>query len=322
MAKALRSTGEQARAKRPDRQTGVDIDSIDLRLLSVFEAVMTECSFSRAGRRLGLTQSAVSQAIARLRPIVHDELFERTGRGVRPTPRACELDEPIRRALHLLRLSLNQTGGFDPATTPRTFFVAMQPDVAEAFAVELYRALPPSTRSRLYVVPPRPNGLLADLRFGEPELAIMQETIEAHGFRGELLYTEGIVMLARQGHPGIENPVTWENYARLGHVVLSRPDPSEPSPIDLEFKRRRADRHVPLSMPTAASVLKVAEQSDLVCTLGRRLAQYFATQHKLEIHELPIDQLTLPLFMVWHERFDNDRGHQWLRRTLRATLTG
>lgn len=317
---ALRTKLPHTPSRAADRQPAIDLDSIDLKLLSVFEAVMTECSFSRAGKRLGMTQSSVSQAIARLRPMLHDELFERTGRGVRPTPRACELDEPVRRALALLRQSFNPTGGFDPSTMPRTFFIAMQPDVAEAFAVKLFQALPPESRARLYIVPARPGELDTDLRFGEPEVAVLAETLETHGFRNELLYTEGIVMLARRGHPGIGRTVSWDDYARLGHVVLSRSGPSELSPIDLEFKRRKAHRFVPVSMPTAASVLKVVEQSDLVCTLGRRLAHYFAAQHGLEVHELPVDQLTLPLHMVWHERFDNDRGHQWLRHTLRATL--
>lgn len=299
----------------------IDLDSIDLKLLSVFEAVMIESSFSRAAKRLGLTQSAVSQAIARLRPIIQDDLFERTGRGVRPTPRACELEDPIRRALGLLRQSLNATTDFDPETIDRTFFIAMRPDVADAFSVKLYRALPAASKVRLYVVPAQSIDPGRDLRYGEPEIAVFGETVEAHGHRNELLFNESTVMLARRGHPGIETPVSWETYARLGHVALSRSGPSEPSPIDLEFKRRGTPRQVPFSMPTAASVLKIVEHSDLVCTLGRNLAQYFVTQHDLEIHELPVGQLTQSLYMAWHERFDNDRGHLWLRRMLRTLLT-
>lgn len=297
-----------------------DLGAIDLKLLSVFEVVMSECSFSRAGRRLGMTQSAVSQAIARLRPFLHDDLFERTGRGVRPTPRARELEEPIRKALSLLRISISAKEGFDPRTIARTFFVAVRPDVAEVFAVQLYEALPSPSKLRLYIVAVDGRDLETELRYGEPELAITREAIDSQGFHSELLYTENIVMVARRNHPGISDPLTWDDYVRLGHVALSLSNPSETSPIDREFKRRGDQRTVAVALPTAGSVARIAEQTELVCTLGHRVAEYFASRQALEIHALPIGELTLPMFMVWHERFDNDRGHLWLRNQLRGIL--
>ncbi|MEZ5816972.1 MAG: LysR family transcriptional regulator [Hyphomicrobiaceae bacterium] len=320
MPRNSRNDAGRGRSGSGDNAPPIDLDAIDLKLLSVFEAVMSECSFSRAGRRLGMTQSAVSQAIARLRPILHDELFERTGRGVRPTPRACELDQPIRQALGLLRTFLNPAAGFDPGTIARTFFIAMMPDVAEAFAVNIHAALPSPTGTRLYVVSADGRELETDLRYGEPELAIVRDSMDSPGFRNELLFTEKVVVVAKRNHPAIKGQITWEDYTRLGHVVLARSGPSDPTPVDVEFKRRGDQRHVPMALPTAASVLKVVEQSELVCTLGHRVAAYFASQHDLEIHNLPFDGLTLPVFMVWHERFETDRGHVWLRNLLRSIL--
>jgi len=320
MSKLPRSQLRRATEGSPGADEAIDIGAIDLKLLGVFEAVMSERSFSRAGRRLGMTQSAVSQAIARLRPIFGDDLFERTGRGVRPTPRASEIEQPIRQALCLLRASLNPIATFDTEGSTRTFFIAMQPHVAEAFAVELYGMLPPKSKLRLYIVPADGRDLEADLRYGQPEIAVMREAIGVPGFHSELLYTDTIVMMARRNHPIASSPLTWDDYARLSHVTLSQASPSDVSPIDHEFKRRGIGRTAPIAMPTAASALKAVEQTDLVCTLGHRLAERFANWHALQICELPIEGLVLPTFMVWHERFDNDRGHLWLRDQLRAAL--
>lgn len=320
MPKSSRLRPRHSRDSAARSDDAIDLGGIDLKLLSVFDAVMSESSFSRAARRLGMTQSAVSQAMARLRPLFDDDLFERTGRGVRPTPRALELSGPIRQGLNLLRSSLDPKVGFDPEAVARTFFIAMQPHVAEAFAVQFYEALPQASKLRLYIVPADGRDLEADLRYGEPEIAITRDAIEAPGFRNELLFSEAIVLMARRGHPAISGPLTWDDYAGFQHVAISLSGPSDASPIDREFKRRGVQRAVPVCMPTAASGLKIVEQTDLVCTLGHRLAERFASWHALEIHALPVDGLVLPMFMVWHERFDNDRGHLWLRDRLRGVL--
>src|SRR5690242_15314278 len=96
---------------------GVEISAIDYRLLSAFDAVMTDLNISRAAKRLGVTQSAVSQAIAKMRDLVDDDLFERTGHGVRPTPRAMELAEPVAQALAILRNAFGPPPQFDPAVS-------------------------------------------------------------------------------------------------------------------------------------------------------------------------------------------------------------
>lgn len=307
---------------RPDDAAAADLGSIDLKLLGVFEAVLTESSFSRAARRLGTTQSAVSQAVARLRRIFEDELFERTGRGVRATPRATELEGPIRQALALLRSSLNPIATFDPDSSARVFFVAMQSYVAEAMSLELSEALPGASKMQLYIVASESRNLESGLRYGEPEIAITREAMTDPGVNSELLYNETLVLLARRDHPVVSADLDWDGYARLRHVALSQGGPSDTSPIDYEFKRRGLERTAPIAMPTAASALRVVEQSDFVCVLGRRLAQRFANWHKLGVHEVPLEGLMLPMFMVWHERFNNDRGHLWLRQRLRSIMTG
>ncbi|MGE0767875.1 MAG: LysR family transcriptional regulator [Hyphomicrobiaceae bacterium] len=320
MSKVPRSRHQRSPEGAARREIAIDPGTIDLKLLSIFETVLSECSFSRAGRRLGMTQSAVSQAIARLRPMFNDELFERTGRGVRPTPRARELEAPIRAALRLLRNSVDSKAAFDPHMAVRTFFVAMQAHVAEAFALQLYASVPPDSMLRLYVVQTGGRDVESGLRYGEPEVAITRDSIDAEGFRNELLYTEDVVVVARRNHPQISRPLTWETYARLRHVAVSLSSPSETSRVDREFKRRGDRRIVPIAMPTPASALRVAEETELVCTLGHRLAAYFGSRQALEIHELPVSEMTLPMFMVWHDRFDNDRGHEWLRNRLRDVL--
>lgn len=296
----------------------LDLSAIDLKLLTILDAVLAERNLSRAGRRLGMSQSAVSQALARLRVLLGDDLFERTGRGVRPTPRAVELAEPVSRALAILRDALRPASGFDAVASDRRFFLAMRPDVAHAFGARLYLHLPRSSRISLYIVNSRLSDIENDLRFGSPEIAVLSEPIGISGIHNELLFKEQLVVLARRGHPHIGDRLTAEVYLRLGHSVMSRSRPEDQSAVDAELDRRRIARYVPIALPSAAAVIALVAKTDLVTTVPKRLAGVIAEGLDLVVHDLPLPQPPLPIYLSWHERFDGDQGHQWLRETLRA----
>lgn len=296
----------------------VDLAAIDLKLLSILEAVLIEGNLSRAGRRLGLSQSAVSQAIARLRILLADDLFERTGRGVRPTARATSIAAPLGLALATLRGALQPPAEFDSASSDRRFFIAMRADVAQALGPRLQALLPAGSGMAFYIVDRPSEGLAAELRFGTPEVAILAEPLRSIGCRCEPLLAERLVVLARRGHPEIGERLAEETYARLSHAVLSRTGPDDRSPLDAEFERRGIARRVPMALPSLEAVVALVARSDLVCTVPARLTRSLAAELGLVTHELPFPQPEFAVHLAWHGYFDNDAGHRWLREQIKT----
>lgn len=294
----------------------VDLAAIDLKLLAILDAVLVEGNLSRAGRRLGLTQSAVSQAIARLRVILGDELFVRTGRGVRATARAQSLAVPIARALALLRAALAPASAFDPAASDRRFFISMRQDLAHVLGARLHGVLPAGSRVSFYIVDRAPTDLAAALRYGAPELALTTTEISGAEIRSTLLVAERLVVLARRGNPAVGERLTEEAYLRLGHVLLSRADPADASEVDARLAGRGRGRHVSLALPSASAVVAVAASTDNLCTAPERMWRPFAEGLDIVAHEPPLDLPHFNVHMSWHERLEDDAGHRWLRRTL------
>jgi DNA-binding transcriptional LysR family regulator len=298
----------------------VDIDSIDIRLLSIFDAVVLEKNISKAAQRLGLSQSAVSQAVGRLRQLLGDDLFERSRYGVRLTPRAVDLAEPVRTALATLRAALDPTDGFDPEGSDRTFTIGMREDITPLIAPALLARLPAGSAVRFQLVSRYARRHAVDLRFGSPEIAIDNEPLEEEGCRSQLLYEDELRVVARKGHPKISKRLDRETFLAQQHVILTRSAPDDQSLIARHLARLGLARRTPVSTPSSGlSVIAVAS-SDLIATVPRRLAEAYAAVLAVDVHPFPFEQAKLPVYLIWHERFELDAGHRWLREQIRALL--
>lgn len=289
--------------------------SIDLNLLSVFQEVYRERQISAAARRLGLTQSAVSNALARLRKTFGDELFVRTARGMQPTPLAQQMAEPIGAALAQVALALSQRSRFDPGTSARRFTLAMT-DVGEVYfmptLIERCRALAPNVE----IASTRANGLTLkdDMESGRVDLAIGAFDDVSEALYQRQLFRQRFVAMFRKDHPLGRGTVDLARFAAATHLIVD----AAQSPYDrinalLAKAGVGAQEQGKYRVPHFTAVPYIVATSELVVTVPQKLAESAAGPFGLQWIEPPLRLPTLQTNVFWHRRFNHDPGIQWLR---------
>ena len=294
----------------------MNIWNLDLNLLRVFDAIAREGSVSAAAASLGITQPAASNALARLRRELGDPLFVRTPRGMRPTPLAGQLNEPVHRALALLEGALAGTPGFDPATSTRSFRFYMS-DIGEIFflppLVARVRQLAP--RVHLEAVALAPEDVADGLAAGRIDLAV-GFLPELHGaVRQQRMFRDPYVCLLRADHPRIGARLTRRLFQDAQHALVASPG-SGHRVIEQALARRGLKRHIALRVPHFTVLPQVLERTDLILTLPARIAQVFARDRPLRILDPPVAIPPADVALHWHERFDRDPALGWLRSLL------
>ncbi|MDP8981394.1 MAG: LysR family transcriptional regulator [Acidobacteriota bacterium] len=300
----------------------MNISAFDLNVLPVFEAVMDERSVSRAAVRVGLSQPAVSNAIRRMREAMGDPLWIRTARGMTPTPRAEQLAGPVRAALAHMRSALAGESAFDPATTTRTFRLAMN-DYSEWRMEAAIVAGTCGQSSGASVQVRRVDTLFgvpeADLRNGVVDVAIgffPDPRNLGEGTLSETLFEEDNVVVGRRGNRALRKQLTLERFAELDHAaVIYRAEPW--GIIDQELASHGLRRRLRLATPHFLTALKAVAESDLIACVPEGLAREFEESMGLVIRAVPV---SLPRFvtrMLWARQWQEDAAHVWLRGKIR-----
>jgi DNA-binding transcriptional LysR family regulator len=291
----------------------IEPSSIDLNLLSVFQEVYRERQISAAARRLGLTQSAVSNALARLRRTFGDELFVRTAHGMQPTPLAQQMAEPIGAAMVQVALALSQRSRFDPATSGRRFTLAMT-DVGEVYfmpvLIERCRTVAPNVE----IASIRANGLTLkdDMETGRVDLAIgaFEDVSEALYHRA--LFRQRFVSMFRKDHPLAKGKVDLARFVAAPHLIVD----AAQSPYDRInglLEKAGVTAGTRFRVPHFTAVPYIVSTSELVVTVPQKLAESAASPFGLKWIEPPLALPTLQTNVFWHRRFNHDPGIQWLR---------
>jgi len=297
---------------------------MDLNLLLVFEALMDERNVTRAAGRVGLSQPAMSNALARLRRTFDDPLLVRTAEGMAPTPLAQTLIVPVRQALAALRGALEEHDDFKPVEARRTFHLLANDYVEITLLSELIgplsEAAPELTlrvyRPRTLFQPPPASSLVEfyDLAIGfYPDLIAFED-----GVRAEVLWEEKNVCIARRGHPRIDGSITLEQYAGEHHAAIFYKSQGG-GLIDTVLEQQGKRRRQTVLVPHFAGVPFLVAASDLIAVVPEGLVRRFG-HLSLQALDLPIEIAPFHLTMVWHERYDNDPAHAWLRDRIRSWL--
>jgi DNA-binding transcriptional LysR family regulator len=292
----------------------MNLAGFDLNLLKAFDALYNERHVTHAGQRIGLSQSAMSGALTRLRELFKDELFVRSPAGMQPTPRADDLAGPVSAALRLVRDVL-QAESFDPAAADHTVTIAMT-DYA-AFVL-----LPPLL-ARLAVDAPRLDLQVRGI-FGRSEALDLLDSGEANlaiGFPVEAsarilvrpLLEEGFSCIARRDHPAFADDAGLAAFAAAPHLLVS-PEGDRMGLVDRRLAGLGLKRRIVLSLPQFLVAPFVVAGTDLVATLASRVARRFAAAELgIAVHEPPMPLPVWPLAMMWHRRVDDHPATAWLR---------
>ncbi len=285
--------------------------AFDLNLLIVFEALMQDGSVTRAGKRLGMSQPAMSHALNRLRYLLKDQLFIRTPKGMVPTPRAEQLALPLRHALAEMQRAL-EPETFVAAQANRRFAIATNNYAAIVMAAPLVAAV--SAAAPLVQLDLRPSGTLDVfdlLDHGDLDLAIGTFDNVGERFGSAALLEDRFVAVMRRGHPAGRGTLSAAAFGALRHVAISSSG-DDTGFIDRSLATRGTKRRIALRLPYL-SAGPVLAKSDMVATLSRRVAEALVRGAALQLRELPFTSPSVRTSLLWHRRFDGYPAHRWLR---------
>lgn len=314
----------------------IHFGSLDLNLLRLFDALAEERSVTRAGARLGLTQSAVSHALNRLRHILQDELFVRGPDGMQPTARAEEIAPRLRQGLDQLQLALAPTA-FAPADSQRRFVIATGPYICSVLmpgVVSRLRRKAPAAELRLLI---QGANLGEDLLTGRVDLALGSFGRTSERFARETLFAESMVWALRTDHPaGASGALTPEALSGLAHVVtassehvraidgrilergLERPVSwDDASVLDGAAVDGGWPRTVGLTVPDAQSALAIVSRTDMAALAPARLARALAGPYGLRLFEPPYPTAPITIEALWRRDLSQNPPLDWLRSQLR-----
>lgn len=295
--------------------TAVNITDVDLNLLRVFDAVLRERRVTAAAARLGLTQPAVSNALARLRQLFGDALFVRTPGGMDATPFARELAESVQQALALLESALARGVGFDPATSGRAFRFYMSDLGQIEFLpplVERVRRLAPGVH--LEAVAMEPEDIGGALAAGGLDLAVGFLPGLGAPLQRKALFRDRYVCLMRADHPVIGRRLTRKRFLQASHALVMYRGGHRV--IEEALKRAGVARQIALRVPHFTVVPMVLERTDLILTLPSRVARVYERSGRFKSLPPPVAIPPAEVAIHWHERFDGDPGNRWLRELM------
>jgi DNA-binding transcriptional LysR family regulator len=287
----------------------------DLNLLVTLDALLAEGSVARAARRLQLSPSAMSRALARLREATGDPLLVRAGRGLVPSPRAIELRERVGTLLHEAEAALRPAHALDLKKLDRTFTLRTREGFVENFgALLLARIFDEAPGVRLHFLPKIDKDSTA-LRDGTVDLetGVVGKTAGPEVLT-QALFRDRFIGVVRMGHPLSERALTPARYAAAKHVIVSRRG-LEKGPIDEALAPLGLAREVATSVDSFSAALALARSSDLVASVPERHTEHL--REGLHSFTLPMPMAQINVSLLWHPRLDGDPAHRWLRGCVR-----
>ncbi len=292
----------------------VNLRSVDLNLLTIFNAIMLTGKLSSAAEQLGMTQPAVSNALARLRLTFDDELFMRSRNGMIPTPRANELLEPIRHALSLIENTLDSRADFDPDISSRTFRMAIG-DFGETVLLPALLAELSTYRGDLRIrsYPELESVSFELLKQGQLDFYFDFKRPKDERLNACRHTRDELVVIARKNHPRLRNTLTKKEFLDAEHIVLNQRH-SGPSLLENIL---REDSPIPrkavVEINQYAAVPGLVGSSDCIATVPKRMAEHYAQREAIQILPLPFRVKQSTTYMIWHRGMEKDLGHRWLK---------
>jgi DNA-binding transcriptional LysR family regulator len=293
------------------------MSSPDLNLLLVFEALFRQGSVTRAAAQVGLSQSAMSSALGRLRTQFGDPLFVKTRSGMLPTPRALELAPALTEALSMVRGAMDRRESFDPATSARSLRVYMT-DVGETVLLPtLMTCLQErSPAMRLETAQLPAAELPLRMESGEVDLAVGYLPQLPEKIRRARLFEEHYVCMTRPDHPlGRKGPLTLKEFLGARHVLIASMG-SGHQVLERTLAERGVHDNVALRVPHFVVVPLIIANTDLIVSVPSRVAGATARLMKSKVHPLPIPIPSFDVSVFWHERVENDGANRWLRAAM------
>lgn len=294
----------------------------DLNLLPIFRVLMEERSVTRAAERMGMTQPALSNALARLRIMMQDQLFIRGRHGIHPTAVAIELAPGIAEALDKIDDAVLGQQNFYPADAERHFKIALtgyvEVALMPAIAARLQQAAPGIT---LRLVPYGNDLVEAGVVSGTTAVVLGRMVDPPDNLVVQHLMDEGFACIIRKSHPQIGDSLTREQFERAKHVNVMPPGRLRAG-LFQALARQELKRDLAISVTNFSVVSEIVAVTDHIATLPSLICRRLANDPRLRVTPTPVDLGTFPVDMAWHVRYRNDPAHRWLRSLIAEVVHG
>jgi DNA-binding transcriptional LysR family regulator len=290
-------------------------NKLDLNLLVALNVLLEECSITRAGIRLHLSQSATSGALARLREYFDDDLLVQVGRGMVPTPLAEGLVNPVRSVLLLIQSTIEIKPGFDPLTSTRHFRVVASDYSATVILAGCARVLSEKAPHVTLEILSPTRSAFSLLDRAEIDLLVIPAHYLAEDHSHAQLYSETYTCVIWEGNTTVGESLTLEQYMALGHVAINFGE-RQPSFEEWFLTSSSLTRRVEVTTDSFTMMPQFVLGTNRVATMHSRLARELARYYPLRLMAPPMDIPKLPMSMQWHKALENDLAHLWLRAQL------
>jgi len=292
---------------------------LDLQLLMVFDAIMSERNVTRAAERLSIGQPAVSKALTQLREVFGDPLFLRSGRGVIPTYKALEIADEVREAIAALNGLLGPTEDFDPGSARAEFNLGATDYVSLVLLPHLMKRLDkmaPRLSIKVQMIEPMtPEEMLLT---GKVDLVLSTVTTTSFPIYRQELFRDSYVCVGREGHPMLRAAPTLEQFAACRHLAMPRQNGARELVLQDVMQRFGVNRNVAMQIPYLLAAPPILLATDLIMTLASRAAVALAQLHPLRVSAHPLPLPEFPVFQLWHDRTHRSASHRWLRDEIAA----
>ena len=290
----------------------MNLNRIDLNLFAVFDAIYTAGNLTKAADILCITQPAVSNSLARLRDLLNDPLFVRTGHTMSPTPVAQNLIGPARQALELLRTSVLQSREFNPEVAEKTFQFACR-DLIEASIlprlIAKIEAQAPAITITNYDIDKKQ--VVNALASGQLDFYADSETLTDQYLARHKIAEDRLVVVGRPEHPAFSEPMSMESFLTYGHIKVSQRQ-EQASEVDIELSKLDHQRRIAMQSHHFLTIPSVLVKTDLLACLPSHLAKHY----NLAVSELPFALQPLDYYVYWHVSANEDPAHRWVRQQL------
>jgi DNA-binding transcriptional LysR family regulator len=294
----------------------MNLRSIDLNLLVIFDALMAEKGISRAAKAIGMTPSAVSHALNRLRQTFGDPLFDRTPTGMAPTRRALELIPFVRAALHSLQHGIALQHEFDPETSQRTFNLRQSDFMSDCLLPRLCARVRVEAPGVTLIVDQLPGADEDPYAAGDIQLRV---GTRLHGpeYRRKRIWRDPFAVAMRSDHPAKTGKLTLDRFLELPFLDVSSAIVDRRS-LDEVLISRGARRRTAVTIPTLAGVVAVLAHTDLCAVLPQRWVTLYSAPSELTtvLLPIPLQDIEYAVDMIWHISNEKNAGHRWLRRLI------
>jgi DNA-binding transcriptional LysR family regulator len=297
----------------------INLRTVDLNLLVIFEALYATRNTSRAAERLGMSQPAVSNALSRLRDLIGDPLFVRQARGLKPTLKAQEIVGPVREALSVIGRQFASGDNIDLATYRRVFRIIVIDPLEPIMMPPVVRTIADQAPGIEIECVQATSNFADTIRAGEIDLACMVFPVDTTDLVIKALGPTDLVIVSRRGHPDIRKPLDAKTLLELPQIVVGR-ELRGLTGIEKNLVAQNIKRRTPYAAAKIWSVPAMVQQTDLVSFLPRRFAEHVAPAFNLDIHELPMAMTDQQGYIMWHVNSEHDPGHRWLRESLIAAI--